>query len=141
MTNFKTEIEEIEKRFDEKFCKQKICKACGDSPCSHFTTGCPWYVEGIILNPDGGNLNGAEQIKAFFFKEVLPSLLSKFAAEINTPEKEAPDKDTFAQEYLGKTINPVNILKIIAVGKANSWNAHHRSVAEKAGEIIKQLQA
>jgi hypothetical protein len=118
MTNFKTEIEEIEKRFDEKF---------------------PLIF--VKQHKDGtGNMSCRDSDVKAFWKEELPSLLSKFAGEINTPEKEAPDKDTFAQEYLGKTITPVNLLEIIAVGKANSWNAHHRSVAEKAEEIIKQLK-
>src|SRR5579872_2492304 len=95
MTHFKTEIEEIEKRFENSFWYQDI----GDGS---FFKDC--HLE--------------RQIKAFFFKEILPSLLSKFAAEINGEE----------------------ITQSFSSFSKAAWNAHHRSVAEKAEEIIKELQ-
>jgi len=128
--NFKTEIEEIEKRFDEKF------------PISHCDVddgfySCPktegWfndnYREMEKLPPSErecwcGAEKEHERLKAFFFKEALPSLLSKFAAEIN-PE---PPKNGRNLKWNGE----------IHLDK-NTLLAHHRSVAEKAEEIIKQL--
>jgi len=114
MTNFNTEIEEIEKRFDEKFAKQFFSADC---TCGVFH---------------------ATALKAFLRAE-LPSLLSKFAAEINGDEEKlvefireaekwpsVPPKDRDEQLFLKEVMN-------------TAWNAHHRSVAEKAEEIIKDI--
>ena len=99
MTNFKTEIEEIEKRFDEKFSDEEAIR------CVHL-----WGDDKVT----------SSQIKAFLRAE-LPSLLSKFAAEVNGGEKKAAygERDDI---YV-----------------TQGWNLHHRSVAEKAEKIIKEI--
>jgi hypothetical protein len=110
MTNIKTEIEEIEKRFDEKF--------------RYHVRHDPDLGE-IKTDSLYAQITAYDDIKAFF-KAELPSLLSKFAAEINGEEQKI-DKDLFLatpNSWYDKT----------------GWNHHHRSVAEKAEEIIKEIQ-
>jgi hypothetical protein len=96
--NLKTEIEEIEKRFDESGY-QKMCRAGSDTP-----------FEGELMID-------YESAKAFFRAELL-ALLSKFAAEINGDKEGVVE---WENDY------------------RDGWNAHHRSVAEKAEEIISSL--
>jgi|ERR1700733_2200411 len=101
-----TEIEEIEKRFDEKFL----------SP--HVKNG--W-------NRDAYE-NGAPAVKAFFRAEQA-NLLSKFTAAVNGND----------WNHLGH--DPLEGIEDDFRTCEDAWNTHHRSVAEKAEEIIKQLKS
>lgn len=59
--------------FREKFCKTKVCKCCGYEKCDYSTTGCPWYVDGFILDAMGHKLSVAEEIEQWLesaFKEI-----------------------------------------------------------------------
>lgn len=96
--NMNPYIEEIEKRFDEKFGN--------------------WKVEDLHY--------ARQEVRKFvqeFYRAELPSLLSKFTAEIN-----------------GKKINPRwKFDQPDVKHNADGYNSHHRSVAEKAEEIIKSI--
>jgi hypothetical protein len=114
-------IEEIEKRFDE------LEKSLEPPSISERLT----HADVVALQEN------IESIKAFVLKEILPSLLSKFAAKINGEKVEHLDtsprfvngKDMWGEDYaMGERL------------RTDAYNAHHRSVAEKADEIIKQLQ-
>jgi hypothetical protein len=121
MTNMNTYIEEIEKRL----------QGTEYYPVDVFTP--PWdgWQKDVdeLAKQHGKRIDnisadyGRRYQKIFsedaikVFKELLPSLLSKFAAEING-------------ESVGGSSDYIE-----------GCDAHHRSVAEKAGEIIKTLQS
>jgi hypothetical protein len=132
--NFNTEIEEIEKRFDKKASTKIIDHAFDGSCCYNNNEGGKGHSEcRYPYNPGRENPSGEQclklreehfDIKAFFRAEQA-ALLSKFAAEINGEEQKI-DKDLFLatpNSWYDKT----------------GWNHHHRSVAEKAEEIIKNI--
>jgi len=79
--------EEIKKEFKEKFCNIKICKCCNKTKCDNSTTGCPWYVDTLILNKDGQS-DTVDNIVDWFF-----SIRAQDGKDIREDERQTTEKE------------------------------------------------
>jgi len=64
-------IESAKEEFRNAFCKIRICKGCQKKECDYSTSGCPWFIDSLILNEEGQQRTTREQIESFIESALL----------------------------------------------------------------------
>ena len=96
-------IKEINKLFDEKFCKERFCQCCGKKECDYSITGCPQYRNEVFVNRDGHLSSTADEIKSFYTQQIL-SLIEELEGKLIKTIQDKYDKEKNTKPFIHKML-------------------------------------